>query len=119
MPMKLMSILLPLFILTSTRAASAMSPFRENTSSPEQAQPKMCLGEGEIGYVKGLPALPNMPCCSGLKEREIAENHDKGCKQACGGRIEGEITSFVCITCGDKKCDRRFESPYNCPEDCK
>ncbi len=48
-------------------------------------------------------------CCSGLKH---AEN-----KHACGKAYGGY--GGLCLSCGDKKCDNRYENKCNCPDDCK
>ena len=119
MSIKRFRVVLIIFILSITSHLLAMSNFFQVEPSSVSNQPKMCLGEGEIGYVKGSPALPNLPCCSGFKNRDTLEGCPKKCKQACGGRVDGEIVAFVCIACGDKKCDPRNESHCNCPEDCK
>lgn len=78
-----------------------------------------CLKEGVTGVVKGTPARSNDSCCEGLKERETIKGCETSCKVACGGRLENEVSTFVCIACGDKKCNPKLESKCNCPEDCK
>lgn len=74
----------------------------------------VCLSEGQKGFVAGVPGLKGWklepPCCAGLKDRESLSV----CGKAFGGGY-----AYVCVTCGDLKCDARYESICNCPEDCK
>lgn len=75
---------------------------------------KACLSMGQIASVGGAPGAGGWnlqpPCCSSLKDRESLS--------ICGKGYGGGYT-YVCIACGDKKCDKQFESSCNCPEDCK
>ena len=117
--LKLLPFIFIVFTLNPTGARCAGPDPKVNASSPPQSESKACLKEGERGEVKGMPALPNRPCCPGLKESKTIEGCDGACKHACGARLDGEVSHFVCLSCGDKKCDPRYESVCNCPEDCK
>ena len=110
----ILTICLPLFLPLVSQASTQT----QTKSSAHVVQVRTCLSDGETGYVRGSPSFPNKPCCENLTQRDTAKDCNKKCKVACGGLIEGQITEFVCVACGDKKCDRRFESHCNCPEDC-
>ena len=78
-----------------------------------------CLEEGEGGVYlippSGYKSVENSDkpkCCEGLKKIPTAYTIDsKGCEPAKG------YQEFVCVGCGDGKCDRSENYCY-CPEDC-
>lgn len=75
---------------------------------------KTCLTIGEKEIAGGVPGpngwvLPT-PCCKGLTDRAPID--------ICGKGITGGY-HYVCLACGDGKCDKNHESKCNCPEDCQ
>ena len=69
----------------------------------------MKLGEGEtLGGIPD-PGGWSTNCCPNLVNRDS--------KDDCELNLVGGY-SYVCINCGDKVCDQKYESKCNCPEDC-
>jgi hypothetical protein len=54
-------------------------------------------------------------CCDGLSPAREKSGFNKDCKEILS---TGGMNS-VCIKCGDRKCDEKYESICNCPQDCQ
>lgn len=84
------------------------------TPAESNSKKVVCLFEGQKGFVAGVPGLKGWtldpPCCAGLKGREPLS--------VCGKAFDGGY-AYVCVTSSDLKCDARYESICNCPEDRK
>ena len=76
----------------------------------DQADNQKCFKVGET--IGGVP-IPDKVCCATLQLRPDKSWFDKDCKPLPVGGAVG-----VCIACGDKVCDERYENKCNCPEDC-
>ncbi len=77
-------------------------------------QAEKCLNVGDKHFVSGVPGpkgwvLPKK-CCQGLVDRELLS--------VCGKGLTGGY-QYICLKCGDGKCDKSLESKCNCPEDCR
>lgn len=81
---------------------------KNNTKNSKAAS---CLELGQTGFQRGVPGPKGWhlqkPCCKPLVDREPKDIQPYG-----GGY------SYMCIACGDKSCDPKFEDSKNCPEDC-
>jgi hypothetical protein len=99
---------------------SVVACVEARTSSSDQGRAKRvsvnkieaCLVVGSRESLGGIPG-PNgwvTNCCKGLVDRTQSEY----CKEPLLGGYQ-----YICLACGDKKCDERYENRCNCPEDCK
>ncbi len=74
----------------------------------------VCLKLGERSAEGGVPGSDGWkltkPCCKPLVDRTAADN--------CPNTLLGGYV-YVCLACGDGKCDGAHENKCNCPEDCK
>jgi len=76
-----------------------------------------CIGHGETPSYTGNPEDDmGKQCCSGLEHRSHKDNFEEN--ENCRERL---ILGYkgICLDCGDGKCDKKFETQCNCPEDCK
>lgn len=100
------------FILVCT--VPAISPATKSSKAKEQkTHVSSCLklGQGETQHgTSGADDKLPIQCCKPLKDREPSES----CGVPTGGPYQ-----YVCMACGDGKCDANLENTCNCAEDCK
>ncbi|MGZ3786866.1 MAG: hypothetical protein ACXVC3_20175, partial [Bdellovibrio sp.] len=98
-----------LFILSVL--VSPLNSFAKGKTAAAKGGSCFKLGQGET--LSGEPSgdeKHGSPCCRPLKDREP--------KDICGIPTGGSY-QYVCIACGDGKCDPEYENTCNCHEDCK
>jgi len=66
-----------------------------------------CLGEGQTGQ-----ETMGLKCCAGLES--VPHFDDEIAPDQCT-EVPGE---FICLKCGNNKCNEPFENKCNCPGDC-
>lgn len=78
---------------------------------------KDCVQEGDLIAAK----MPCTICCPGLQRSgiyELTQELYDGFPEGCGpSSLPPDM--FVCILCGDGKCEGSMENRCNCPADCK
>lgn len=81
---------------------------------PQDCKDFKCKAHGEIPLYTAFGDDMSIQCCEGLKHRTQKDYFDEDCKEEPVAGYTG-----ICLACGDGKCDSRYESRCNCPEDCK
>ena len=104
--MKMIIILFHVFFLAPASASKRQQIVKKNSSETQK-----CLEFGKQGFVAGVPGkkgwVLKQPCCKPFIDRE-----PKGIEPYGGGY------QYICLACGDRFCDSKYEDKKNCAEDC-
>lgn len=101
-------------VLVAFTLLAPLSSFGEKNGKAQKSagRAESCLKLGQGDIQSGLPGESILPvsCCKSLKDREP--------KDVCGIPTGGGY-QYLCLACGDGKCDHELENTCNCSEDCK
>ncbi len=104
-----------------TTPAPVAMPAADN--QPAVTQPDdscRTLGQPTKETTKNGPPMTDLDsCCNGLVPTFSLSDFDSNCKNTYMEQGMSGATSYLCLACGDKTCDKKYENKCNCPEDCK